>query len=218
MLPPISYFWSRHFLLNRGFLWLLLLVNLGGTIYGYIWYGNQLEFTLEENPLWQLVFVPDSPTASLFFTLSLIYLLYPSAAVSPLALAIRKLIEGLAIVCSVKYGVWAVSMIVAGAWQGAEVEWQQYMLCVSHLAMAIEVLLYARFMKAGAYAVTIGTAWLFINDTVDYTYGVFPWLAEQLYDDLPAVQAYTYGLTVFAFAAGMIAVGVRMAKERRKAS
>ncbi|MFD1955709.1 DUF1405 domain-containing protein [Paenibacillus thailandensis] len=206
---PISYFWSREFLMNRKFLWLLFWVNLLGTIYGYIWYGNQLELTLEENPLWQIVFVPDSPTASLFFTLSLLYMLYPPTSESRLVSVIRQLIEGLAIVCSVKYGIWAVAMIVAGGWQGSEIVWEHYMLSVSHLGMALEVLLYARFMKAEPWAVTIGAAWLFINDTVDYTYGVFPWLAEPLYDDLPAIRNFTYGLSLFSFVAALVSVRLR---------
>lgn len=207
---PISYFWSREFLLNRKFLWLLFWVNLLGTIYGYYWYGNQLELTLEENPLWQIVFVPDSPTASLFFTLALVYMLFPPHSNGKLVTGIRKIIEGLAIVCSFKYGIWAVSMIVAGGWQGGDIVWQHYMLSASHLAMAAEVLLYARFMKTEAWAVTIGAAWLFINDTVDYTYGVFPWLDEHLYDDLPAVKHFTYILSLISYIVALFAVRRRI--------
>ena len=41
---------------------LFLIVNLLGTIYGFIWYGNQLK---ETSPIfWP--FVPDSPMATLF--------------------------------------------------------------------------------------------------------------------------------------------------------
>ena len=53
---------------NRYFLWLLLIVNIFGTIYGYYWYGWQLA----ETPTIFLPFVPDSPTASLFFVIVLI--------------------------------------------------------------------------------------------------------------------------------------------------
>jgi uncharacterized membrane protein YpjA len=47
---------------QRWILWFLLCVNLFGTIYGYLWYGYQLK----ETPFQFLLFVPDSPTASLF--------------------------------------------------------------------------------------------------------------------------------------------------------
>ena len=55
--------WLYAVLRNRTFLWILFTVNLLGTIYGYYWYKGQLEIT----PVAFLAFVPDSPTASLFF-------------------------------------------------------------------------------------------------------------------------------------------------------
>ncbi|WP_141501775.1 DUF1405 domain-containing protein [Paenibacillus luteus] len=200
----LAYFWSREFLLSRAFLWPLFLVNLGGTIYGYIWYESQLIDTLDNHPLWQIVFVPDSPTASLFFTLALLYFLFPSRHPSALAKVGRSIIEALAVVCSVKYGIWAVSMILAGAWQGAELNWQHFMLMASHLGMAFEALLFFRFMKAGLAALVVATGWLLLNDTVDYTYGVFPYLADQLDDDLNAVRAFTYGLSFFSLVAAVL--------------
>ncbi|NIK77627.1 putative membrane protein YpjA [Paenibacillus castaneae] len=200
----LSVFWSREFLLNRSFLWILFLVNLLGTIYGYIWYENQMISTLETQPLWQVVFVPDSPTASLFFTIALLYLLFPLRNPSRFTSIVRSIIEALAVVCSVKYGIWAVSMIVAGAWQGSELEWQHFMLIASHLGMALEALLYFRFMRAGAGALVVATGWLLLNDTVDYTYDVFPYLASELYDDLPAVRTFTYCLSFFSLAAALV--------------
>ena len=73
------------------------MINIFGTIYGYDWYGWQLV----ETPAIFLPFVPDSPTASLFFVFVL------------LAFLIGKnwpLLESLAIVTLFKYGVWAVVM------------------------------------------------------------------------------------------------------------
>lgn len=200
----LATFWSRDFLLNRSFLWLLFLVNLAGTVYGYIWYEGQLIATFNNHPLWQIVFVPDSPTASLFFTLSLLYLLFPPQRPYRLARVGRSLIEALAVVCSVKYGVWAVAMIVAGAWQGADLYWQHYMLIASHLGMAFEALLFFRFMRAGAAALVVAAGWLLLNDTVDYTFGVFPYLADELDDDLSAVRTFTYALSLLSFGAAML--------------
>lgn len=199
----LATFWSRDFLLNRSFLWLLFLVNLAGTIYGYIWYEDQLLATFNNHPLWQIVFVPDSPTASLFFTLSLLYLLFPPQKPYRLSMIGRSLIEALAVVCSVKYGIWAVAMIVAGAWQGADLYWQHYMLIASHLGMAFEALLFFRFMKAGAAALIVAAGWLLLNDTVDYTFGVFPYLADELDDDLSAVRTFTFALSILSFGAAM---------------
>lgn len=57
--------WFRQSLGKRWFLWTLFVVNFLGTIYGFIWYGNQLAVT----PAYLIPFVPDSPTGSGLFRL-----------------------------------------------------------------------------------------------------------------------------------------------------
>ncbi|REK77229.1 DUF1405 domain-containing protein [Paenibacillus paeoniae] len=205
----LSLFWSRSFLLNRNVLWLLFIVNFVGTIYGYMWYENQLIWTIENKPAWMLPFVPDSPTASLFFTLSLLFLMFPPRKLSRLGNGLRVLIEALAVVCSVKYGIWAVAMIVAGAAQGDVLNWQHYMLIASHLGMAAEALLYFRFMKARTGALAIGLGWLLLNDTIDYTYGINPWLPAELEDDLDAVRTFTFALSIASFLTAWLALRFR---------
>lgn len=200
----LKLFWSRDFLLNRHFLWILFVVNLLGTIYGYIWYENQLIWTSANKPEWMLPFVPDSPTSSLFFTVALLYLMFPPQRRTKLQTAGQVIIEALAVVCSVKYGIWAVAMIVWGAAQGDVLNWQHYMLIASHLAMAVEALLYFRFMKAGIGALAAGLIWLLLNDSMDYTYGIFPWLPDQLEDDLGAVRAFTFSLSAASFIAALL--------------
>lgn len=187
--------WSEKILKHRGFLWLLFTVNLLGTIYGYIWYGSQLEFTAANYPLWLLPLVPDSPTASLFFTIALLLLLYPPKSIT--GTTFRGLIEALAVITSIKYGIWAVSMIVAGGYQGDYISWKDWMLMISHTGMAVEVLLYARFFYYRKM-LPLALFWTFFNDTVDYSYGVYPWLPSVLEDDVVKVQMFTYGLTIFS--------------------
>lgn len=206
---PFASLFGRPFLMNRGVLWTLFAVNLLGTIYGYLWYGDQLLFTIDNKPAWMIPFVPDSPTASLFFTLSLLYLLFPPERPSLPGSVLRAVIEGMAAVTSVKYGIWAVVMIFAGAAQGDPLNWQHYMLVVSHLGMAVEALLYARFMQFGRMAAFAATLWLLLNDTVDYTFGVNPWLPKVLDDDMPAIRTFTYGLSLFSMLTVWLAVAVR---------
>src|ERR1700730_10886130 len=71
----LAFFWSKAFLTSRRMLWIAFWVNLLGTIYGYEWYWQQMLETGAVKPLWLVIFVPDSPTASFFFTLALVYLL-----------------------------------------------------------------------------------------------------------------------------------------------
>src|SRR5699024_12202860 len=62
----------KYILLDKRFLICLFLINLIGTIYGFIWYESQLAIT----PAIFLIFVPDSPTASLFFTIFLLFFFF----------------------------------------------------------------------------------------------------------------------------------------------
>lgn len=109
---------------------------------------------------------------------------------------VQQWIEALAVVTSVKYGIWAVAIIFAGQAQGDVLVWQDWMLVVSHTAMAVEALLFVRLFHYRWTALTGAIAWTFLNDTVDYSYGVFPWLPGQLYDNLSAVELFTYLLTL----------------------
>ncbi|WP_054957102.1 DUF1405 domain-containing protein [Paenibacillus dakarensis] len=192
----VTYLWSREFLSKRFILWILLISNTLGTVYGYIWYGGQLYNTAQNHPAWQLVFVPDSPTASLFFSLALVMLLYPPRSLS--GLLIQQLTESLAVVTSIKYGVWAVAMIFAGASQGNELIWQDWMLIASHTAMAVEALIYVKLFHIRWTALAVAMAWTLLNDTVDYTFGIFPYLPGPLYDHLGAVEAFTFALTLLS--------------------
>jgi uncharacterized membrane protein YpjA len=193
--------WFDRLFRDRRIIWLLFIVNLLGTVYGYMWYGNQLAFTAENYPVWLLPFVPDSPTASLFFTIALLLLLYPPKGLT--GTLVRQLIEALAVVTSVKYGIWAVSMIVAGGYQGDTVNWKDWMLMISHTGMAVEALIYARYFSFRRM-LPVALLWTFANDMVDYSEGVFPWLPSVLDDDISAVQYFTMGLTLFSTAAAWL--------------
>jgi uncharacterized membrane protein YpjA len=198
----LSYFFSKEFLGSRWMLWGLFWTNLLGTAYGYIWYGNQLKFTIEFYPAWLLPFVPDSPTASLFFTWFLFYLLISGSRENenPFEVkrgsGLRSFVEAFAVVTSIKYGVWAVAMIFWGASQGDPLGWQDWMLSISHLGMAAEALLYWRFFQYRWPAILLVAVWTFSNDYMDYGIGIYPWLPDVLEDDLSQIAAFSIGLTV----------------------
>jgi uncharacterized membrane protein YpjA len=153
--------WIYAFLANRNILLLLLIVNILGTIYGYYWYGWQLADT----PSKFLIFVPDSPTASLFFVFVLI------------AFLMKKnwgLIEALAIVTLFKYGIWAVIMNILVLVVTGELDWIGYMLIASHFAMAIQGLLYAPFYRIKLWHLIVTGIWTLHNDIIDYVFFMLP--------------------------------------------
>jgi len=225
-ITSLSFFWSRSFLLSRSMLWLVFIINLGGTVYGYIWYQNQLIYTAENMPLWYLPFVPDSPTASLFFTLSLIWLLvdqyrssgryaplYPKGGFS-VNKAVRGFVEALAFITSFKYGIWAVAMIVADSQLGNPIVWQSWMLIVSHLGMAVEVLLYGAFYRYGFAALALASAWSFWNDYMDYDRGIFPSLSRELRGHLDVIQPFTIAMSVISIFLALVYLLVRRRKRK----
>ncbi|RHB51059.1 DUF1405 domain-containing protein [Exiguobacterium sp. AM39-5BH] len=165
----------RPLLMHRIILVSLFIINLLGTIYGYVWYEPQLQDT----PFIYWPFVPDSPTASLFFTIVLG--LWIAGKKSPL-------METLAFVTLIKYGVWAVIMNILflrelGPDTATFTILMAVMLMVSHGGMAMQALLYAPFMSWTVRSFFLTLVWVIHNDVVDYVLGQwprYPSLAEQI--------------------------------------
>lgn len=205
----------RYAFMNAYALTALFIINFLGTIYGYYWYGNQLVYTYTEMNPWLVLFVPDSPTASLFFTLTLLFLIADvrkknkEASFIKRESPLRSWVEAFAVITSLKYGIWAVVMIFAGAAQGNVLEWTDWMLVGSHLGMAAEVILFSPFMKYGFGAIAVVAVWTLLNDIIDYYLGVFPWLPRVLHDDLPLIQTFTMCLSLFSISMAAYLMKIR---------
>lgn len=182
-----EWFWDS--LGKSWFLWILFFINLGGTIYGFIWYQAQLEAT---EPAIFRIFVPDSPTGSGLFTL--VILTYIIGRHVPM-------LEALAGITNFKYGIWAVAVIFAGWAMGDEMQWQEVMLVCSHLGMAIESLLYARFYKLSWLVVGLASLWTLNNDFVDYVMDLHPYLPEVLDPYSGIVGLCTVALSIISISA-----------------
>ncbi|WP_186577790.1 lipoprotein heptaprenylglyceryl N-acetyltransferase LhaT [Aquibacillus kalidii] len=176
----------KQILIDKGFLILLFIINLLGTIYGYIWYEGQLAIT----PPKYLIFVPDSPTASLFFTIFLFF--YILGKNTPY-------IEALALVTLFKYGVWAVIMNLLTLNVTGELSWQGYMLIGSHGAMAIQGLLYSGFYKIKLRHLIIAGIWTLHNDVIDYVFGMMP-IYSTLSDYSNQIGYFTFWLSILSLA------------------
>jgi uncharacterized membrane protein YpjA len=206
----LFYMVSRSIRNSPLLLWSLFIVNFLGTIYGYIWYGNQIAYTLAELPAWVVFFVPDSPTASLFFTLAVLYLLFERGSTQGAGGALRGFIEAFAVVTSIKYGIWAVAMIIFGAAQGDALLWQDWMLVGSHLGMAVEALLFVGFFTYRWTHLALVAVWSLLNDLLDYhIYVVYPWLPSELTDDLRQIEWFTILLSVLSIATAYVAYRLR---------
>jgi uncharacterized membrane protein YpjA len=178
--------WIYPLLAYRSFLALLLVVNIAGTAYGYYWYGWQLKDT----PAIFLIFVPDSPTASLFFVFVLI------------AFLLRKnwpLMEALAIITLFKYGIWAVVMNFLVFIVQGELDWIGWMLIMSHFAMAVQGVLYTPFYRFKWWHLIVTAIWTLHNDVIDYVFFMLP-RYHMLSKFTPQIGYFTFWLSVLSIA------------------
>lgn len=189
----------RYILLDRKFVFLLFLINFFGTIYGYYWYKGQLAIT----PGIFVPFVPDSPTASLFFTIFLLFFLFGKHL---------PYVEALAIITLFKYGTWAVVMNFLTLLIDGSLGWQGYMLMASHAGMAIQGLLYAPFYKIKLRHIALAAVWTLHNDIIDYVFGMMPiYSSLSLYAD--KIGYFTFWLSILSIA---IAYWLTIGRKRQK--
>lgn len=174
----------KFLLTDKRVLWLLFIINLLGTIYGFYWYKYQLAIT----PAKFLIFVPDSPTASLFFTLFLLFYIFGKHV---------PYIEALAIITLFKYGIWAVVMNVLTLILTGDLGWEGYMLIFSHGAMAVEGLLYAPFYRIKLRHLVVASIWTLHNDVIDYVFGMMP-MYSSLTTYMDNIGYFTFWLSVLS--------------------
>lgn len=172
----------KYILLDKRFLFILFLINLFGTIYGYMWYESQLAIT----PPIFLPFVPDSPTASLFFTIFLLFFLFNKNT---------PYIEALAITSLFKYGIWAVVMNLLTLVVEGSLDPQGYMLIASHGGMALQGLLYAPHYSIKLRHLVVAGIWILHNDIIDYVFNMMPMYSSlSLYQD--QIGYFTFWLSI----------------------
>lgn len=157
----INTFW-QYTLYQRSWLMMLLICNILGMIYGYIWYGEQLSHTP-----WQFkIFVPDSPTAILFLVISISFIL------------IRKqnsIIDALAFVTLFKYGIWAVIMNILFIIEQGDITVNGLVLMFSHSIMAVQAIYFYPRFKRFMIGISVAMTWVFLNDYIDYFHLQFPY-------------------------------------------
>ncbi|MDI1901077.1 DUF1405 domain-containing protein, partial [Staphylococcus aureus] len=128
----INTFW-QYTLYQRSWLMMLLICNILGMIYGYIWYGEQLSHT----PWHFKIFVPDSPTAILYLVISISLILIQKQ---------NSIIDALAFVTLFKYGIWAVIMNILFIIEQGDITVNGLVLMFSHSIMAVQAIyFYPRF-------------------------------------------------------------------------
>lgn len=171
-----------YMLNHRAFLTLLLIINILGTAYGYYWYKGQLAITEPQF----YIFVPDSPTASLFFCFVLVGWLVGKN---------YKLMEVLALVTLIKYGLWAVVMNLLTFVESGSLGWMGWMLVASHFLMAVQAVLYLPNYRFEVWHVAVAAVWTLHNDVIDYLFGQMP-IYRVIYQYPSEIGYFTFWLSI----------------------
>ncbi|MGI6485349.1 MAG: DUF1405 domain-containing protein [Tepidanaerobacteraceae bacterium] len=158
------------FLKTPKVIFILFLVNLLGSIYGFYWYRDQLAQT----PAFLWPFVPDSPTATALFTIVL--LLY-------IVKAPKTLFTLISCAWLIKYGIWAGIINTHFLIIGGDYTFTNFHLTISHLGMAAEGIVFSHGLSISKSHGILLLTLLAISDIIDYTLNVHPWLfdASQYY-------------------------------------
>ncbi|HCV9435906.1 TPA: DUF1405 domain-containing protein [Staphylococcus aureus] len=157
----INTFW-QYTLYQRSWLMMLLICNILGMIYGYIWYGEQLSHT----PWHFKIFVPDSLTAILYLVISISLILIQKQ---------NSIIEALAFVTLFKYGIWAVIMNILFIIEQGDITVNGLVLMFSHSIMAVQAIYFYPRFKRSMIGISVAMIWVFLNDYIDYFHLQFPY-------------------------------------------
>ncbi|EOD4517744.1 DUF1405 domain-containing protein [Staphylococcus aureus] len=157
----INTFW-QYTLYQRSWLMMLLICNILGMIYGYIWYGEQLSHT----PWHFKIFVPDSPTAILYLVISISLILIQKQ---------NSIIDALAFVTLFKYGIWAVIMNILFIIEQGDITVNGLVLMFSHSIMAVQAIYFYPRFKSSMIGISVAMIWVFLNDYIDYFHLQFPY-------------------------------------------
>lgn len=144
---------------DRRWWWALLAVNLFGSFYGFYWYWPQLQAT----PAKYWLIVPDSPGSTFLLCIWLALMLVGIDWRRPA----MQVLAAIAFVSNMKYGLWtAVVLPQAGILHGWEFDFVH--LTLSHSAMWVQAMIFARYYKPSLSAAAIALLWMWFQDAVDY--------------------------------------------------
>ncbi|WP_459888951.1 DUF1405 domain-containing protein [Halostagnicola bangensis] len=170
--------------------WVVVAINLLGTVFGFWYYSPQLSETAAVMWPW----VPDSPLATLFIAL---------------AIACWKLgheipwLTALAFFGNIILGLWTPFTLIVFADAYAGLHWAMYQfLFWSHLAMVLQAFVLHRITDFPVYAVAIALLWYGSNLIVDY---FVPITGEPHHTTIPVARDTEMFLE--ADALGVIAAG-----------
>lgn len=167
---------------ERWFLLALVAVNAAGTVWGIVWYWEQLVAT----PWYFLLFVPDSPGHAALFA---VYIWWLAAGRTDSLASWQRFVAWAGVLGVIKYGLWTTLVISQFLLaQGSSPGVEDWLLYFSHGGMAVQGLVYMRKLPRVAMPAALTVLWLAVNDFFDYVLFTHPRLPLP---DQFAVAAWT---------------------------
>ncbi len=108
--------------------------------------------------------------------------------------------EALAIVTLFKYGIWAVIMNLLVLNVTGNLHWSGYMLMASHLAMAVEGILYAPYYRFKLSHLVIAAIVALHNEIIDYVFMMMP--------NYQQLDLYRNEIGYFTFWLSILSIGI----------
>ncbi len=173
---------------RRWFLLALVAVNAAGTVWGFVWYWEQLTAT----PWYFLLFVPDSPGHAAVFAL---YIWWLAAGRAGRLGPWQRFFAWTGVLGVIKYGLWTTVIISQYLLaQGSQPGVEDWMLYASHGGMAVQGLVYMGRLPRVALPAALTVLWLAVNDFFDYVLFTHPRLP--LPDQVAAAAGTNVALTL----------------------
>ena len=153
--------------LRRDVLALLIGFNAIGTIWGFVWYADQLR----ETPWYFWPLTPDCPLTSLCFLLFLWWVREGKVWRKDW----KAVVSWVAVLGSAKYGIWTVLVIGQYiVYPGSHPDGQDWMLVASHLGLIAEGFIFRRQLPAIPTMYAAAMLWFLTNDYADWYLLVHP--------------------------------------------
>lgn len=155
-------------LFARPFLLGLVAVNAAGTVWGILWYWEQLKQT----PWYFLPLVPDSPLHAALFGL---YIYWLAAGAMDRLGAGGRFVAWAGVLGVIKYGLWTTVILSRYFFsQGVQPTGEDWMLYLSHGGMALQGLIYCGRLPRLALPAALAAGWFVLNDFFDYVFYTHP--------------------------------------------
>ena len=166
---------------------LIILANLGGTLFGFYWYQDLLQST----PVYLWPLVPDSPLSTLMISISLVLYLYGRP---------NRVIDALAFFSNLKYGLWTVfvEFYMFESFLTVNSVPMYIFIVVSHLIMFFQAFLVLRYTRVSWRPAVFAFGFYLINDLIDYSLGIHAPLPEEI-EVIGLTSGVAFMLTLAAF-------------------